>query len=196
MIKNLMFLLLSLSLILFSCNGSGSGGSGGNEAASAAGATKLSQPVNGKVFPLSIQKGGSYRSLDQIRVQARTIIDHRIEQSDKALAMMTHTYWYPEFVYNGKEMSKVDEYKGYWIKYGDDFRYQYGQYGKVFGEGRYHFRLEDKSLYMLDDDIEQEPKVWTVNYNGEAMAYVGVHEYKISNGMQLKFLAVGEQPKK
>ncbi len=148
----------------------------------------------GKVFPLSIQKGGSYRSVDQIRIQALGIINHRIKEQPKALAMLTHTSWQPEFVYNDRAMSGVDEYAEYWIKFGDDFRYKYGVGQKITGGGKYHFRLEDKSLYMLNDNVEHEPKVWRVNYNGSVLAMAGTNEYKVNNGMQIKMIEIENKP--
>lgn len=148
----------------------------------------------GKVFPMSIQKGGTYKSVDQIRVQAMGIINHRVKAEPKALSMLTYAYWNPEFVYNAGSISGVGDYEGYWIKFEDDFRYKYGINDKVTGGGRYHFRLEDKSLYMLDDNVEYEPKVWTVNYNGSVMAIVGTHEYKVNNGMQIKLVEMDNKP--
>ena len=64
------------------------------------------------------------------------------------------------------------------------------------GAGRYHFRLEDSQLIMLDDDVDQEPKVWTANNNGEMMSYVGTHEFGVNNGMQMKMIPLDTRPKK
>ncbi len=147
-------------------------------------------------FPLNMQKGGEYKSLDQIRVQARTIIDHRVSQEEKALAMLTYGYWWPEFVFNGSTMSSQDQYAGYWLKFNDDFTYNYGLYTKTLGKGKYHFRLDDNSLYMLDDQVAVEPKVWTANHNGEVIALVGSHEYGINNGMQIKMVGLEQKPVK
>lgn len=154
----------------------------------------LVKPQIGEEFPMSIQKGGKFASLDQIRVEALGIIEHRKKTEPEALSMLTFGYWNPEFVYNSGQISPTDQYAGYWIKFEDDFTYSYGQYKKNFGKGKYHFRLDDKSLYMLDDNIEHEPKVWTVNHNGEVIALVGTHEYGVNNGMQMKMVALTEKP--
>lgn len=146
------------------------------------------------IFPLNIQKGGTFTSLEQIRAQARTIIDHRIEQEPEALAMLTSTHWWPEYVFNAGSISKEGHYDGYWLRFDEDFKYQYGQYQHLFGEGKYHFNLDSKSLIMLDSDVDSEPKVWTANYNGQAIALVGTHEYGVNNGMQIKLVSIDEQP--
>ncbi|MEL6124083.1 MAG: hypothetical protein AAFR14_10195 [Bacteroidota bacterium] len=146
------------------------------------------------VFPTSIQKGGYNEELASIRAQALTLISDRIENSDGPLAMLTVGYWYPEFVFNAGKMSQVDQYKGYWIKYNDDFTYSYGQYGDVHGGGRYHFTLDNNSLLMLDNNVDQEPKSWIANHNGEAMAYVGQHDWDVNNGMQIKMLPLDNIP--
>ena len=145
-------------------------------------------------FPLNIQKGGEFVSLDQIRVQARALIEHRIGQNNKALAMLTTGYWWPEFVFNSGSMSKVDEYAGHWLKFNDDFSYNYGIYDKTLGTGKYHFRLDDNKLHMLDNNVEFEPKVWQANYNGQVIALVGTHEYGVNNGMQIKMLGLDQKP--
>ncbi len=146
------------------------------------------------IFPLNIQKGGSYQSVDQIRAQALTIIDHRIQTDGEPMAMLTFAYWWPEFVFDGSQMSDIGQYDGYWLKFNEDFTYRYGRDDRIFGNGKYHFTLDSNALIMLDTDIESEPKVWTANYNGRAMALVGTHEYGVNNGMQIKLVALDEEP--
>jgi len=154
---------------------------------------KADEPLE---FPLNIQKGGKFSSLDQIRVQALSIIEHRKKVAPEALSILTFSYWYPEFVFNGQEMSKVDQYAGYWLKFGDDFQYTYGVYSKTLGKGKYHFRLDDNSLFMLDDNVELEPKEWTANNNGKAMGLVGKHTYGVNNSMQVKMLPLEDKPQR
>ncbi len=188
------FTFLSLT-ILIACNQKSGSGESGRQTETVTAALKTEYEAhNGDVFPMNIQKGGSFKSVDQIRVQAMGIINHRVKEQPKALAMLTYAYWNPEFVYNAGSISGVGDYDGHWIKFDDDFRYRHGINDKVTGGGRYHFRLEDKSLYMLDDNVEYEPKVWTVNYNGSVMAIVGTHEYKVNNGMQIKLVEMDNKP--
>ncbi|MFT4536798.1 MAG: hypothetical protein ACI9P5_004175 [Saprospiraceae bacterium] len=145
-------------------------------------------------FPLSALEEGEYSDLDAIRAQARGLIDHRASNGDKPMSMLTYGYWNPEFVFDGHEMSAPGRYEGYWIKYEDDFTYSYGAYKNVMGSGRYHFRLDDSQLMMLDNNVDQEPKVWTANNNGEMMSYIGVHEWGVNNGMQMKMVSMDAQP--
>jgi len=149
-----------------------------------------------KVFPISIQKGGTYKSLEQIRVQAMTLISDRAKNEPEAFSIITSGYWHPEAVVNGREIHGTGSYEGYWIKFEDDLTYSYGVYGDLLGTGQYHFRLEDETLYMLDSDVEQEPKVWSAKANGRAIALAGLHEYNVNNGIQMKLDRLETKPTK
>jgi len=148
-----------------------------------------------KVFPISIQKGGSFKSLEQIRVRALAEISDRVVNEPEALSIITSFYWHPEAVVNGREIHGEGYYEGYWIKFEDDFTYQYGINQGLLGSGKYHFRLDDETMYMLDADFEQEPKVWRAKANGRAIALAGIHEYKVNNGIQIKLTPLTEEPK-
>ncbi len=154
------------------------------------------QQDEAKIFPISIQKKGNYTSVDAIRAQARTVIDFRIQNGEKPMSMLTAWYWNPEFVFNAGKISKEGQYEGYWIKYEDDFTYTYGIYDKTIGGGRYHFRLEDDQLILLDNDITQEPKAFLAKNNGELMSYIGRHDFGVNNGMQMKMIMMETQPTK
>ena len=147
------------------------------------------------VAPLNIPQGGNYPSVSTIREQAGSILESRIAEEGESLAILTSSYWYPEFVFN-KTMSEVDEYLGHWIKFDDDFSYSYGVFGQTMGNGRYHVRLSDYAMVMMDNVEDHEPKFWKVQHNGSAMALVGSHELGINNGMQVKMLSIDEQPVK
>ena len=149
-----------------------------------------------KVFPTSIQKGGSFRSLEQIRVQAITVINDRIAAEPEAQSIMTAGYWHPDAVVNGREIKGSDYYDGYWIKFEEDFTYTYGVYEDLLGKGKYHFSINDNLLHMLDADVEEEPKVWNANTNGAAITLAGRHHYNVNNGIQMKLTSLFEQPKK
>ena len=148
------------------------------------------------VNPLNIQKGGEFSSLGEIRAQAKALIDSRISNSAQPLSFLTHGYWVPEFVYNDRTMSKIDEYLGHWIDFQDSYDYTYGYFDDVLGTGRYHYRLDDNTLIMLDSNPEIEPKVWKAPYNGDIMAFVGTHEFGINNGMQIKMIPQDNLPVK
>jgi len=190
-IKALCVISICASVILLgSCNGSSNSA---NEDATAQ-KTGFKTVDGDKVFPISIQKGGSFRSLEQIRVQALTIINDREEP--EAFSIITAGYWHPEAVVNGRDIRGQGYYEGYWIKFEDDFSYRYGVYGDLLGSGKYHFRLEEESLIMLDNDFEQEPKVWSAKANGRAIALAGRHDYQVNNGIQMKLIYLDNQPKK
>lgn len=149
-----------------------------------------------KVFPVEIQKGGSFTSVQEIRVQAKAMIESRIQKEPDPLAMITHDYFLLEFVFNGKEMSKVDEYMGYWMKFEEDFTYQYGYYDALAGTGIYHYRNDDEAMLMLNDDETLEPKSWVLRTNGRAFALVGRHDFGVNNGMQIKLDTQPNKPAK
>ena len=145
-------------------------------------------------FPLSIQKGSEFDDPDLLRAQALSIIDYRIQNSEKALSMMTYGYWWPEFVFNKDKITQEGHYDGYWIKYEDDYSYTYGKYDVTWGGGKYHYDLDKKELRLLDNDSEQEPKVFQGNYNGEIMSYIGMHEFGVNNGLQIKMVPLDNKP--
>jgi len=180
--------VILLSLLFASCDQSNSGKKSSS--------SKNKELDESKIFPISIQKEGEYSDLDAIRAQARSLIDHRAANGDKPMSMLTYGYWNPEFVYNANKMSKENQYAGYWIKYEDDFTYTYGAWGDEMGSGKYHFRLDDNQLLMLDNDVDQEPKAWTANNNGEMMSYIGLHEWGVNNGMQMKMVPMDTKPVK
>lgn len=183
------YLLVTLtvfySLLFISCSGDGKAGS-----------NKDTTIIEKAVFPTNIQKGGEFKSVQEIRNQANAMIDFRIDKNPEPLSMITHGYWSPEFVYNKGRMSGEGEYAGFWIDFEENFTYKYGYYDQVQGKGRYHLRLDDNALLMLDDDESMEPKMWTANNNGDAMALIGRHDFGVNNGMQMKMIPLDLQPSK
>ncbi len=154
----------------------------------------LVTPVQESQFPINIQKGGTFTSLGDIRKQAEAIINFRKDKEPKAMAFLTYAFWYPEVAFNNGEFTQVDQFQGYWLKLNDDFTYIFGYYDTAHGSGRYHFRLDDMAMVMLDDNPAFEPKSWKVQHNGEAMVLVGQHEMDVNNGMQIKFLPLDRRP--
>lgn len=146
------------------------------------------------IIPMNYYKGGDYTSVQDIRTTLRTMLEHRIKTEPEALSMVTFGYWEPEGVYNLGKMSMQDEYKGYWLDFKEDFTYEYGYYERVDGSGRYHLKLNNMSLLMLDDNPNMEPKVWSLRSNGESIVFVGTHDLGLNNGMQIKWLNWVEKP--
>ena len=147
-----------------------------------------------QVFPAEMQKGGSFESVQEIRIQAKAMIESRIEKNPDPLAMITTDYFLPEFVFNGKEMSKTGEYQGHWIKFEENFTYQYGYYDALTGTGIYHYRIDDEAMLLLNDDETFEPKSWTLLSNSLAFALVGRHDFGVNNGMQIKLETQSTKP--
>ena len=85
---------------------------------------------------------------------------------------------------------------GYWIKFEEDFTYQYGYYGALAGTGIYHYRNDDEAMLMLNDDETLEPKSWVLRTNGRAFALVGRHDFGVNNGMQIKLATQSGKPAK
>lgn len=194
-LKYAVTLLICVSaLVISGCKGGGST----SPSTSAAGTTSKGEKLitTDKLFPISIQKGGGYKSLEQIRVRAMAEITDRVKNEPEAFSIITGFYWYPEAVVNGREVHGEGYYEGYWIKFEDDFTYKYGIYDGLLGSGQYHYRLDDETMHMLDEDFEQEPKVWRAKANGRAIALAGLHEYKVNNGIQIKLIPLEGQPKK
>jgi len=144
-------------------------------------------------FPLNIQNNSKAKSLEQTRVQALSVITHRQKTQPNALSILTNPHWIPEFVFNST-MSAANEYAGYWIRFDDDHSYTYGYYDEDLGGGQYHYDMELTELHMLDNNIELQPKVWSANNTGMGMALAGKHHYGVNNGMQIKMLALSNQP--
>ena len=142
--------------------------------------------VKGPELPINIQKEAEYASLAQARREASALIDHRIESHPDPLAMVTAPYWTWAGFFNGKEMVHPDRLQGQWIKFNDDFTYTYGYYDDVNGTGRYHYRLDDYALILLDDNEEMQPKEFQLQSNGVAIALIGRHGFTVNNGMQMK----------
>ena len=148
------------------------------------------------IVPINMEKGGDYTSLEIIRAQANAMINARIKDHPKTYSFLIHGFWHPEFVFDGQNMSKEGEYEGQWVDFHEDYTYSYGIYDKTLGSGRYHFRLDDEAMIMLDDDPTLEPKFWNALSNGTAMALVGTHELDINNGMQIKMIPIDNKPVK
>jgi len=183
------YLLCALVLGLFMACGSGGSSDTKNELV----IDKSKLPD--QVFPVEIQKGGSFESVQEIRMQAKAMIESRIEKNPDPLAMITHNYFLPEFVlFNPQEISKSGDFQGHWIKFEEDFTYQYGYYEVLAGTGIYHYRIDDEALLLLNDDETLEPKSWALRTNGMAFALSGRHDFGVNNGMQIKLEIQSTKP--
>jgi hypothetical protein len=122
---------------------------------------------------------------NDMRATALALIQHR-SKDNKTYAIMSGGYWHYQYVFD-KTMSKPGDYDGHYLKFKDDFTYEYGFDDRKDGTGKYHFRLDDYMLIMVDDDPSVEPKEWEVKYGGDSMVLVGSHGFG-NNGVQIKML--------
>ena len=144
------------------------------------------QLVEGPDLPINIHKEATYTSLAEVRNQCAALIQHRIKNDPDPLAMVTQPHWIWGGFFDGKEMIHPKELTGQWLKFEDDFTYSYGWYEDVNGTGSYHYRLDDQSILMLDDNDEFQPKEFQLQSNGVAIVLIGRHGFEINNGMQMK----------
>lgn len=136
----------------------------------------------------------SSQSVAELRSHAEALIKKRSE-NEGVYSMMVVDYWNYKFVFNGTEMSKEGEYDGKWIKFKDDFTYEYGLYDVVQGKGKYHFTLDSSKLIMLDSQSGKKPEEWEVKSKEDVMILVGSN-YFGNNPQQCKLERVPSIPKK
>lgn len=181
--KVLYFFSFVLLTSLIACKGSGKAGDEPNSDAAHS-------------FPYNEVKGGYTESLESIRNQCLSMIQFRKESEAKPYSFLTTGYWHPEFIFNKGAISAEFAYAGYWVQYGDDFKYKYGIYEEVVGGGDYHYSLNREVMIMVDKVSDIEPKIWKVQYNGDHLVLVGTHEFGINNGMQIKNVPMEKIPPK
>jgi len=152
--------------------------------------------VKGPEMPINIEKTAEYESLAGARRDAEALIQHRIGTHPNPMAMVTSSFWTWAGFFNGSEMVHPDRLTGQWLKFEDDFTYSYGYFNDVNGTGRYHYRIDDDSLIMLDDNEDLQPKEWQLRSNGTAIVLEGRHGFEINNGMQMKLGPKDSRPQR
>jgi len=168
------YLILSLLSVFFLSNC--------DQPTKTAGTTEPSQSQ--ELNPIANPKG---KISDAKRTQALTILNHRIKSDDKAYAIVEAGVWEYEFVFDGREMSKIDEKKGMWIDFKENHTYTYGKYNKEMGAGKYHYTFDKNLLLMIDDSSELPPQEWDVKTAGDAMVLIGTALYG-NNAFQMKLM--------
>ncbi len=154
-------------------------------------------PVSDSQFPLNHQMGGDFSSIAHVRNQVEAIINLRKENHPKIPAMLLAFFFHPNGAIVGQRQMGESEFEGYWLKFNDDFTYIFGQFDMAHGSGRFHFRLEDGELVMLDDNPAFEPKIWELKQNSDYMVLVGKNSLGIRNGsIQARFVALDNRPSK
>jgi len=131
--------------------------------------------------------------IDNLRSHAHELIKKRSQEED-AYSMMVVGWWVYEAIFAGGSAPKPVE-PGYWIKFEDDFSYNYGQYENVQGGGKYHFTMneEEPKIIMVDDNPAKAPEEWKTMNKEDVMILVGSN-YFGNNPKQMKVVKEMSQP--
>ncbi len=183
--KNLILLLSVLSLVCFSCKDTVSTVDGRELMEDGGNAIHVAP---NKVSPE--QKA----QIDNLRSHAHALIDSR-SLTEEAYSMLVVGYWVYEAIFAGGERPKPVE-PGYWIKFEDDFSFNYGQYGEVQGSGRYHLTFNsdtDPKLIMVDDNPTKSPEEWAIKTKEDIIIFIGSN-YFGNNPKQMKLNKQMQKP--
>jgi len=140
-----------------------------------------------------MKKKSKVNNIPAMRVQALSILNHRLKKDSSTMAIIEADVWEYKFVFKG-EMSKPGEYDKTWIDFKRDHTYEYGKASKILGTGKYNYLLDRNELLLVDDDASQKPQEWSVKNAGDVMILVGTSTYK-DNSMQMKLERVKESIK-
>lgn len=140
-----------------------------------------------------MKKKNAGHNIPAMRVQALSILNHRIKKDSNSYAIIEADVWEYKFVFKG-EMSKPGEYQGTWIDFKNDHTYEYGQNSNVQGAGKYNYNFDRSELLMVDNDNSQKPQEWNVKNAGDVMILVGTSTYK-DNATQMKLERVKDSIK-
>lgn len=140
-----------------------------------------------------MKKKSKTNNIPAMRVQALSILNHRMKKDSSTYAIIDADVWEYKFVFSG-EMSKPGEYEGTWIDFKRDHTYEYGKGSKVMGYGKYNYHLDRNELLIVDNDDSQKPQEWSVKNAGDVMILVGTSTYK-DNAIQMKLERVKESIK-
>jgi len=148
----------------------------------------------GPMMPINIEKEGTYESLDQIRAEAKALIEHRKETDPYPFTLLTDSYWTWAGFFDGQFFFSDENIQGHWIKFYDNFTYHYGYMADITGAGTYHFRMKDNILIMLDDNTKYQPKELIFSDGGSSIMFGGRPGFQLNNGMQMKMDPHSEKP--
>lgn len=185
---NKFILLLSvLSVICFSCKDTASPADGRD--------VKLDGGNAIHVAPKKINPELKAQ-IDNLRSHAHALIDNR-SQGEAAYSMLVVGYWVYEAIYAGSGDGRPKAVEpGYWIKFEDDFSFNYGQYSEVQGGGRYHLTFnteDDPKLIMVDDNPTKSPEEWAIKTKEDIIIFIG-SSYFGNNPKQMKLNKQMQQP--
>lgn len=141
---------------------------------------------NSKIAESTVIAQKPEKELDpKMRSQALAVLDFRIKNDPTSYAIIEAGVLNYLFVYNGREMSKKDEYTGNWIDFKPDFTYDYGKNDQTTGGGRYHYSMKKNQLVMVDNSRDQNPQEWDIKTGGDVIIMIGTKTYG-NNAFQIK----------
>ena len=124
-------------------------------------------------YPFNTPKVSDQQSIVQLRKHMEELIALRQKNGQRDLFDLTYYYLIPYGFANEDSIRPIEASEGYWIKFKEDFTYQYGSFEEVEGSGMYHYTESDFKLLMLDDDEQIEPKFWEVRSNSDYFNFIG-----------------------
>ena len=123
-------------------------------------------------FPFNTPKAKE-GSIEKLRLHVEKIIKARQANMKEELFDLTYYYINPQYFSNLNVMNTGEEFVRHWIKFENNYTYRYGIGPDVIGSGIYHYAPSSKRLMMLDDDVQVEPKMWSLLTNSEFMNFLG-----------------------
>lgn len=122
------------------------------------------------------------KSIQSMVDDAKVIITHRWKETDrKSFIMLDKDLWEYEFIFTGKNMSKPNEYAGYWIDFSEDLTYAYGKYENQLGKGTYTYSLNTGFLLLIDDNSAIKPQEFEAKLFDQTLIMDGNSIYKDNN---------------
>jgi len=137
-----------------------------------------------------MKKKSKTNNVPAMRVQALSILNHRLKKDSSTYAIIDADVWEYKFVFSG-EMSKPGEYDKNWIDFKRDHTYEYGKASNILGYGKYNYNLDRSELLMVDNDNSQKPQEWSIKHGGDVMILIGTATYR-DNSTQMKLERVKE----
>lgn len=126
-----------------------------------------------KSFPFNEPKVTDQQTIGQLRSYVRDLIIKRQENMREDLFDLTYYYFSPRGFSNLNKVTGQQAYAGFWAKFKGDYTYEYGIHDQIIGSGIYHYAGSDTKMFMLDNDVQLEPKMWNLKANSEFFNFIG-----------------------
>lgn len=124
-------------------------------------------------FPFNTPKVADQASITQLRSYTKELILKRQKNLREDLHDITYYYESPRGFANLNKTLGQQHFVGQWLKFEKDYTYKYGIGNEEIGGGIYHHAGSDSKLFMLDNDIQLEPKLWDLKSNSEFFNFLG-----------------------